>query len=162
MIAPVWDLGIGLKTVKLVDHTNNVRVYMDISNMFFLHRSSDNISSRVSDTGWKWFRHPFVVHIDYVYSTAIIPTYSPVYSGKGDLSAFQSLEDPKVRFDSFVHIGIREQHMSRSNCVYRNSMISGIVILPGILLNVHFDIGINLFITTCSKPLYPFGYGIWH
>lgn len=65
---------------------NNVReILIDMTSMFCLHRSSDNIN-RMWDTGWQWFMHSHVVHIDSICSVATIPTYSHVYSGTISLS----------------------------------------------------------------------------
>ena len=86
LVVPIWNLGISLKTLKLIDHTSDVReISMDMINMFCLHRSSDNIN-RVWDTGWKWFVYSPVVHIDSICSVATIPTHSRVYSGTRSLS----------------------------------------------------------------------------
>ncbi|KAL3354338.1 hypothetical protein AABB24_018804 [Solanum stoloniferum] len=86
LVVPIWDPGISLKTLKLTGHTSNVReILMDMTRMFCLHRSSDNIN-RMWDTGWQWFMHSPVVHIDSICSVATIPTYSHVYSGIRSLS----------------------------------------------------------------------------
>ncbi|KAH0693807.1 hypothetical protein KY285_020904 [Solanum tuberosum] len=86
LVVPIWDPGISLKTLKLTGHTSNVReILIDMTSMVCLHRSSDNIN-RVWDTGWQWFMHSPVVHIDSICSVATIPTYSHVYSGTRSLS----------------------------------------------------------------------------